>query len=117
MYYLAINKLPYQWMNMGENQYFMISIISSLLGCITMMSVIEIIEKLKLCDNALEYIGINSMFILMLHHIDIMIFRDWGKFTLEANQLAASCVLGYLFITVLKEKFVQRENASVSLSK
>ena len=109
MYYLVINKLPYQWMNMGENQYFMISIISSLLGCITLMTVIEIIEKLKFCDNVLEYIGINSMFILMLHHIDIMMFRDWGKFTLEANQLAASCILGYLFITILYEKFAKRE--------
>lgn len=105
VFYLTINKLPYQWMNLGANQYFMISIISTLLGFALMMSFIEIIEKIKFGDKLMEYVGVNSMFILAVHHIDIMMFRNWGTFQLEPSQLMASCLLGYLFIVMVKDKF------------
>jgi len=110
IFYFTINKLPYQWMNLGENQYFMISIVSSLLGFILMMSFIEILEKVKIGDKLLEYVGVNSMFVLAIHHIDIMMFRNWGTFQLEPSQLTASCLLGYLFIIIIKDKFFAKDN-------
>lgn len=109
VFFITINKLPYQWMNLGANQYFMISIISTLLGFALMMSFIEIMEKIKIGDKLLEYIGLNSMFILAIHHIDIMMFRNWGTFQLEPSQLTASCLLGYLFIVMIKDKFFVSE--------
>lgn len=105
LFYLTINKLPYQWMNLGANQYFLISIVSTLLGFVLMMVFIEIMEKIKIGDKLMEYIGLNSMFILAIHHIDIMMFRNWGTFQLEPSQLTASCLLGYLFIVMIKDKF------------
>lgn len=109
LFYLTINKLPYQWMNLGANQYFMVSLISTLLGFVLMMSFIEIMEKVQIGDRLMEYVGANSMFILAVHHIDIMMFRNWGTFQLEPSQLTASCLLGYLFIIMVKDKFFVKD--------
>ena len=103
VYYFTINYLPHQWMNLGANSYNIISIISTILGIIILLSVSIIIEKTEIIDKFLSNYGKDSMFILILHNIDILMLRNWSNCSWE---FLAATILGYYFINDLRNNIL-----------
>ena len=113
IYYFTINYLPHQWMNLGQNSYEIISIISTLVGVTILLSVSIIVEKTEFIEEFFNNYGKDSMFILILHNLDILILRNWNYCTWE---FLVATILGYYFINYIKNR-IELKIESVKLRK
>ena len=104
VYYITINYLPHQWMNLGGNIYTIVSIVSSIIGMFLCLTISIAIEKTGIIDEFLQDYGRDSMFILMLHTVDILMIRDWSK---ASGQFLAVTILGYAFINYLRNRIIK----------
>lgn len=101
VYVLMIEKLRYQWMNLGGNVYYMRSILASCLGFCLVIVIARFIEKTAIIDEILEFYGRNSMFILIMHSVDILMIRNWA---LMSWQFVILTLMAYPFVVYLKNR-------------
>ena len=101
VYVLMIEKLDYQWMNLGENTYYMRSILATCLGFCLVIILAHFIERTAILDEILEFYGRNSMFILVMHSVDILMIRNWG---MMSWQFVAVTLMAYIFVVYLKNR-------------
>ena len=79
VYYLDINYVPYQWLDLGSNKYNPQSLIGTGLGFLLLMMGSVLLEKVKFVGEVIAFIGQNSMIVLLIHAVDIDILRDWSR--------------------------------------
>lgn len=103
MYVFIINRFPAQWINLGGNIYNFESLPVCLLGFALVIIVSVFMEKLKILDEILEVYGKNSMFILVMHSVDMLMVRKWG---LVNWQFIAVTLMGYPLIVYLKKRII-----------
>lgn len=113
VYVLMIQKLPYQWMNLGGNLYYMRSLLASCIGFLLVIGLAFLIEKTALFDEIFELFGRNSMFILIIHTADILMIRNWN---LMNWQFIAVTFMGYALIIYLKNRLITLFGKSHSIS-
>ena len=101
VYALMIEKLPYQWMNLGGNLYYMRSLLASCLGFCLVILLAFWVEKTAVFDEILEFFGRNSMFILVMHSVDILMIRNWS---LMSWRFVAVTLMGYMLVVYLKNR-------------
>lgn len=101
IYVIVITKLPYQWMNLGGNVYYIFSLLSTFIGTLMMTIFAVIIAQSRILDEFVEEYGKESMAILMIHGIDILMLRNWA---MRDWAFVASTILGYAFCVYLKKR-------------
>ena len=79
IYYLDINYVPYQWLDLGRNKYNPQSLLGTCLGFLLLILASVLLEKVKWVGHLIAFIGLNSMIILIIHSVDIIILRDWSQ--------------------------------------
>ena len=82
IYYLDINYIPYQWLDLGSNKYNPESLIGTAIGFLLLILGSVLLEKVKYIGQLMSFIGLNSMIVLMIHAVDIDILRDWRQVSL-----------------------------------
>lgn len=104
-YSLIIKNVPYQWMNLGGNVYYMQSLLSTFLGVLMMTLCAVIIERTQILDEFIEEYGKESMTILVLHGLDILMLRNWA---MRDWAFVGVTILGYSFLVYLKKRVYQQ---------
>lgn len=79
IYYLDINYVPYQWLDLGRNKYNPQSLLGTCLGFLLLILASVLLEKVKWVGQLIAFIGLNSMIVLIIHAVDIDILRDWSQ--------------------------------------
>lgn len=102
-YVFIVNRFPAQWINLGGNIYNFESFPACLLGFVLVIIISVFMEKLEILDEILEFYGRSSMFILVMHSVDILMVRNWG---LIDGQFIAVTLMGYPLVVYLKKRIV-----------
>ncbi len=79
IYYLDINYVPYQWLDLGLNKYNPQSLIGTSLGFSLLILGSVLLEKIQYIGQLTAFIGLNSMIVLIIHALDINILRNWNQ--------------------------------------
>ena len=78
IYYIDINYVPYQWLDLGSNKYNVQSLIGTFFGFLLLALGAVFLEKVKWLGQLIAFIGLNSMVVLIIHAVDISVLRNWN---------------------------------------
>ena len=78
IYFADIRYVPNQWIDLGTNRFSFEALIGSVLGFTITLGVSVLISRISILNEIIEFVGRNSMVILVLHTIDMAYLRHWS---------------------------------------
>ena len=109
IYYLDINYVPFQWLDLGSNKYNPQSLIGTCLGFLLLILGSVLLDKVKYVGKLLAFIGLNSMTVLMIHAVDIDILRNWNQVSWPFVIVTFVVYVGATYVYVeLKKMILQK---------
>ena len=111
IYYLDINYVPFQWLDLGSNKYNPQSLIGTSLGFLLLILGSVLLEKVKYAGQLLSFIGLNSMIFLVIHAVDIDILRNWSQISWPFVIATYAVYIGAAYMYVELKKMLCRKGA------
>lgn len=70
---------PYNGFDLGTNSYSLFTLPTTLSGFLFLIPFASFMERTKIFDSFLAFCGSETFLIVILHSLDILVFRDWGN--------------------------------------
>ena len=112
IYYLDINYVPYQWLDLGSNKYNPQSLIGTCLGFLLLILGSVLLEKNKYTGNLISFIGQNSMIVLVIHAVDIDILRNWSRVSWPFVIATFAIYIGAAYVYVELKKMLGQKGTA-----
>ena len=107
LYCSVLHYIPKQFIDLGSNYFSYEALIGTHLGIFTLLCVAVYLEKTPFINKLFQFIGKNSLIILIIHSLDIMWLRDWSKMSWLFAGVTFALYLGVTYlIVIIKTRFL-----------